>query len=181
MGMTTITISGTPGSGKSTVAQLLHERLNLPYVYSGLIFREAAQKHGMSLEEFSRHCETQSDIDRELDNRQIELLRQGNLILEGRLAGWLAHRHHIPAFKIMLDAESTLRAQRIVNREQGDVEERKREMLQREQSERKRYETYYGIDLLDTSIYDLVIDTSNKTPEVIVDMIMQRLKETHYL
>jgi cytidylate kinase len=181
MSMTTITISGTPGSGKSTVADLLHERLNLPYVYSGMIFRETAQKHGMSLEEFSRYCENHSDIDRELDDRQVELLQQGNLILEGRLAGWLAYRHHLPAFKIMLEADSTLRAQRIVNREQGDVEERKREMLQREQSEKKRYETYYGIDLSDTTIYDLVIDTSDKTPEEIVEIIIQRLKDTHYL
>ena len=47
--MVTITISGTPGSGKTTVAMLLEKKLELKYVYSGMIFREQADKHNMSL------------------------------------------------------------------------------------------------------------------------------------
>ena len=66
--MVVITISGTPGSGKSTIAQLLHERLKLRYVYSGLIFREIAEKYKMTLEEFGKYCENNSDIDKELDD-----------------------------------------------------------------------------------------------------------------
>ena len=40
--MVTITISGTPGSGKSTVAKLLEGKLGVKYIYSGMIFRELA-------------------------------------------------------------------------------------------------------------------------------------------
>jgi len=58
--MTVITISGKPGSGKSTVANLLHEKLRIPYVYSGMIFRESAKEHNMSLEEFGKYCEKNS-------------------------------------------------------------------------------------------------------------------------
>jgi cytidylate kinase len=36
--MVTITISGTPGSGKTTVGTLLAKRLGLRYIYSGLLF-----------------------------------------------------------------------------------------------------------------------------------------------
>jgi putative ABC transport system permease protein len=43
--MVIITISGTPGSGKSTIGQLLYEKLGIDYIYSGQIFRETAIKY----------------------------------------------------------------------------------------------------------------------------------------
>lgn len=121
-----ITISGMPGSGKSTVAELLKDKLGLRYVYSGMIFRETAKKYNMSLEEFGKYCEKNSKIDKELDDRQLEILRKGGVILEGRLSGWLAHRNKIPAFKVSLVADLDTRAQRIVKREEGSIEKGKK-------------------------------------------------------
>lgn len=175
--MTTVTISGTAGSGKSTVAQLLKDELNLPYVYSGMLFRKQAEKHNMSLGEFSSYCEQNDEIDRRLDAEQVEILKKGNVILEGRLAGWLAYLNNISAFKIMLDADEHIRAERITERENGSVEKRKQEMIDREKSERARYKKFYGIDLNDTSIYDLVIDTGDKTPEQIVNRIVNSFQQ----
>jgi len=174
--MVTITISGTPGSGKSTVAELLEKRLGVKRIYSGMIFRETADKYKMSLEKFGRYCEENSSVDKELDKRQIEILRAGNVILEGRLAGWLAHLNKIPALKIIIDTDIETRAKRIVNREAGRVEKRKKEIIKREKSEILRYKKYYGIDLKDTSIYDLSIDSGDKTPEEIVEIIIKKIK-----
>jgi predicted cytidylate kinase len=174
--MVTITISGTPGSGKSTVAKLLEEKLGVKYIYSGMIFRELAEKYKMSLEEFGKYCEENSEIDKELDNRQIEILKKGNVILEGRLAGWIAHLNSIKALKVAIITDLETRAQRIVKREKGSVEKRKKEILGREKSEAKRYKNYYNIDLNNKSIYDLVIDSGNKTPEEIADIIVKELK-----
>ena len=173
--MVTITISGTPGRGKSTVAELLDKKLELRYVYSGMIFREMAEKYKMSLEEFGKYCEGNSEIDKELDARQIEILKKGDVILEGRLAGWLAHLNKIPAFKIAIVTDIDTRAKRIVNREKGDVEKRKKEIIKREKSEATRYKNYYNIDLYDMSIYDLVIDSGDKTPAEIVDIIIEKM------
>ena len=173
--MTIITISGTPGSGKSTVAQILEKKLGLRYIYSGEIFRKLAAKHEMSLEEFGRYCENNRDIDQELDNSQLEILRKGNVILEGRLSGWLAHKHNIQAVKIMIDADIQTRAKRIVKREGGDAEKRRQEILKREKSELLRYKQYYDIDLKNNSIYDIVIDSADKTAEEIADIILKKL------
>lgn len=175
--MTTVTISGTPGSGKSTVAELLKEKLDLPYIYSGLLFRKQAEKHQMSLAKFSKYCEQNDEVDRKLDEEQIKILQKGNVILEGRLAGWLAYLNKISAVKIMLDAAIDIRAQRIKKRERGSLVQQKKEMIQREKSEQFRYKKYYDIDLKDTSIYDLVIDTSEKSPEKIVDQIISHMEE----
>lgn len=174
--MTTITISGLPGTGKTTVAQLVEKKLGLKYVYSGEIFRKRAQKQKMSLEEFGAYCETHREIDEELDRHQLNLLRKGNLILEGRLSGWLAYQNHIPATKVLLTADLETRAGRIVKREEGDTEKRKQEILKRERSEATRYKKYYNIYIRDTSIYDLIIDTAQKTPEEIATIIVNHIK-----
>jgi len=174
--MVVITISGTPGSGKSTIAQLLHDKLGITYIYSGLIFRKTAEKYKMTLHEFGKVCEENSKIDKELDMQQVEILKKGNVILEGRLSGWLAYNNNIPAFKIMIDADIDMRASRIVKREKGSIEKRKKEMLERERSESARYFKYYNIDLKNTSIYDLIIDSSEKKPEEIIKMIIEKMK-----
>ncbi len=174
--MTTITISGLPGTGKTTVARLLEKHLGLEYVYSGEIFRQLADKHRMTLEEFGRYCESHRKIDEELDRYQLGVLKQGNVIVEGRISGWLAHRNHIPAIKVLLRADIAIRAARIVKREQGDIQKRKEEIFAREKSEASRYKKYYGIDVSDTSIYDVIIDTGDKTPEEITGIIIKHLE-----
>lgn len=173
--MTTITISGLPGTGKTTVAQLLEQKLGLKYVYSGEMFRSLAAQHHMTLEEFGKYCESHRDIDEQLDSYQVNVLRQGNVILEGRLSGWLARNNGISALKVLLTAPLETRAKRIVKREEGAVEMRKKEILKREKSEATRYKNYYKIDIKDTSIYDLIIDTSKKTPEEIATEIIAYL------
>ena len=175
--MTIITISGTPGSGKSTIGKILKKRLNLNYVYSGQIFRETAKKYKMTLEEFGRFCENNEKIDRELDKEQLDLLKKGNVILEGRLAGWIAYNNNIKSLKIILNADLKIRISRIIEREAGDYNKRLKEILSREKSEQKRYKKYYNIDIKDTSIYDLIIDTSNKSPKEIADIIVNKIEK----
>lgn len=172
--MTIITISGLPGTGTTTIAKLLEKKLGLKYVYSGDIFRKMAKKYKMSLEEFGNYCERHRDVDEQLDRYQLEILQKGNVIVEGRMAGWLAHRNHIPSTKVLLEADLETRASRIVKREKGDIEKRKKEILKRENSEATRYKKYYNIDLDDTSIYDLIVDSSDKTPDEIVEIIIKK-------
>ena len=153
--MVTLTVSGTPGSGKSTVAQLLKQKLKIRYINTGMIFRDLAKKHKMSLKEFGKHCEENPDVDKELDKKQLEILQKGDIILEGRLAGWIAYKNNIKATKIMINADLKTRANRIVKRENGDIQKRKQEIIKREKSEELRYKKYYDINLKDESIYDL--------------------------
>jgi cytidylate kinase len=175
--MVVITISGTPGSGKSTVAELLRNKTGIKYVYSGMIFRAFAEEYNMSLEEFGKYCENNSSVDKKLDSRQVEILKKGDVILEGRLSGWLAYKNNIPALKIAITADLDTRVSRIVKREEGNVKKRKKELIERQRSEETRYKKYYNIVLNDMSIYDLVIDSGDKTPEEIVEIILDHLNK----
>lgn len=175
--MVVVTVSGTPGSGKTTACRRLAEKLGMETISTGHFFREEAMKRGMSLADFGLYCETHPEVDRAIDDRQVERLRKGNVILEGRLAGWMAHREGISSVKVWVDADEEERARRIVKREGGDVERRLHEMRDREASERIRYLSYYGIDLRDKGIYDVVVHTTTITPEEVTRRIVEAIEK----
>jgi len=162
-----ITISGLIGSGKTTVAKALAEKLKLRHVQAGMVFREMAKERGMSLQEFSKLAEKDKSFDRLVDERQKELAKQGNVVIDGRLSGWLIDAD----LKIWLKASLDERAKRVAKRENKDYETALKETRERERSELKRYKEIYGIDLNDLSPYDFVINTELWSAEVIVETI----------
>jgi cytidylate kinase len=162
---TTITVGGLPGTGTSTLCRLLERTLGLPYVYAGQIFRQQAAERGLTLTEFNELAQRDPSVDRALDDRQLELLRGGGLILEGRLSGWLARQHSIPALKVWLVCEHAERVRRLVARDGGDPRTQEELMRDRVERERDRYARYYGFDLDDRSIYDLVLDSTRTPPD----------------
>src|SRR2546426_12621800 len=114
-----VTISGLPGSGKTTVARLVAEALGLEHVYAGDIFRKQAEAHGLSLEEYLRQAETDPSIDRELDDQMRRRAERDNAVLEGRLSGYVADQAGMPALRVFLDASEPVRAERIAGRGGG--------------------------------------------------------------
>ena len=167
----TVTVGGLPGTGTSTLCKLLKERLALPYTYAGHLFREEAGRRGLTLAEFGALAQRDPNIDAALDDRQIFLLRKGGLILEGRLSGWLANRHRIPALKVWVVCDEAERLRRIVDRDGGTLESQADATWAREQSEADRYRRYYGADLADTSFYDLVLDSTHTLPDALAKKV----------
>jgi predicted cytidylate kinase len=176
-GMQRITISGLPGSGKTTVSMHLSRSLGIPVFSAGKIFREEASKLNMPLNEFSKYCEKNPEIDQKLDRMQLEILRKGGLILESRLGGWLSFKEGLPAFKVWLDASVEKRISRVAARDNLDRDQSEKLIKQRERSEEMRYKLFYGFDIRDLSIYDLKINTDNLSPEETCNLILQRINE----
>ncbi|HLF06708.1 MAG TPA: cytidylate kinase family protein [Thermoplasmata archaeon] len=172
-----ITISGPPGSGKSTVAGLLRDRLGFEVVSAGDIFRGMAKENKMTLEEFSHLAEKSWDIDIELDKRMLATINDsGSGIFEGRMTGYICYLNDIEALKIHISAPTNIRQRRVMKRESKDHDTVLKEMREREASERKRYNSIYGYDLGDLAIYDLVIDSSTQKPAEIAASILAKLE-----
>ena len=166
-----ITISGLPGSGTTTIARLLSKALSMEILSAGELFRELARDKDLQLAQFNELAEGNDDFDRWIDEQQgEEALKREQVIAEGRLSGYF-----VPAaeLKIWLKAPIEVRAQRVAKREKIAYETALAAMKARERSEHKRYEAYYGIDLNDLSIYDLVIDTARWRENDIVFLILQ--------
>lgn len=173
--LTTVTVGGLPGTGTTTLSRLLERALELPYIYAGQLFREEAARRGMTLAEFNALAQSDRDVDQALDDRQLELLRGGGVILEGRLSGWLAHRYGIPAFKIWLVADRDERIRRLVERDGDDRETQATLMEDRVTREQDRYGRYYGADLSDLSIYDVVLDSTSTPPDELRERVLAAL------
>jgi cytidylate kinase len=171
-----LTVSGPPGSGKSTVASGLAETLGYRHVSGGDIFRALAEERGLSLAEFNELAEEDDRIDRELDQQLRERAREADdLVLESRLSGWMAGEY--ADLKIWLNAPIEVRAERIAEREDKPVAQARAETEEREESEKLRYEEYYGIDFESLQIYDLGLNTARWSPEVTLELVTGVVEE----
>ncbi len=176
-----ITVGGLPGTGSSTLCRVLEKAVGLPYVYAGQIFRQQAAEQGLSLEAFNELAQRDESVDRGLDDRQLDLLRRGGLILEGRMSGWLARIDALPAFKVWVTCDEEERVRRLVARDGGDPDTRARLMRERVAREADRYRRYYGVDIDDLSIYDLVVDSTHDPPDVLRDRVLAAMRASGYV
>lgn len=174
-----ITISGKAGSGKSTVAKLLSEKLNLKHYSIGDLMRAMAIEKDMTLLKLNKLAEKDKSIDFELDNKLKELGKtKDNLIVDGRLTAFFIPNAQI---RVFLDANNEVRAQRILkDKRQHEKNKSLKEAItnikKREESEKKRYLKYYNANYLDKKLYNYIIDTTKLTPNQVVDKIMGFVK-----
>ena len=176
-----IAIGGPPGSGKTTAAERLADVHGYVLVSAGAMFRQMAQAHGMDLTAFSAEAERDFGIDRELDRRVLEeVLRQdtfgSDVVVDGRIQAYLLAQRRVPCIKIWIDAPLEVRAERVAGREGKSPSAARREIEDREGSERRRYRAIYGIDLADRSGFDLVVDSSDKSPDEIVSLVLSQVE-----
>lgn len=172
-----ITISGPPGSGTTSLAQYLSLKHNFELVSAGEVFRSLAQEKGMDLAAFGRLAETDPVVDRMIDDRQKEIGEsRNNIIIEGRLAGWMVENADL---KIWVKASAHCRAERIADREGLNHTDAIELTVEREACEAGRYLEYYQIDIHDLSPYDLIISSEKWGKEelgAIVDTAINLIK-----
>lgn len=170
-----LTISGPPGSGKSTVAGAVADAFGYEHVSGGDIFRSLAEERGLSLAAFNALAEEDDAIDRALDRRLRETARErDDVVLESRLSGWMAGEY--ADLKVWLDAPLDVRAARIAEREGKPVADARAETETRETSERTRYREYYDIDFADRSIYDLAVNTARWDSDAVTRLVVEAVE-----
>ena len=186
-----ITISGDPGSGKSTIAQELAKKLKAKRIYVGEIRREIARKKGLTLAELNKyaekHPETDVIIDKKVASQARQLAKKYPVIVEGR-----TQFHFIPeSFKLYIKVNLAEGAKRIWQqmqsqkarsaRNEGKINslaQLKKSIKERVISDIKRYQKYYNLDHTKKSHYDLVVDTTKLTAKQATAKILQNLPKT---
>jgi CMP/dCMP kinase len=167
-----ITVSGPPGSGTTTTAQHVAARLEVDLVPGGEVFRAMAAERQLTLPQFGRYAADHPEVDAELDRRLAERARAGDVLIESRLAGWIARNEGLTAVAVFIDCSPAERARRVAGREGTSVEQALADNTERQQIERARYIALYGIDIEDLSIYDLVLDSGALAPAELAERVV---------
>ncbi|MBN2423128.1 cytidylate kinase family protein [Candidatus Woesearchaeota archaeon] len=187
-----ITISGVSGSGKSSTAVLLAEKLNYKHYSMGDLQRKLAEKHGMTTVEFSKIESKDPKYDNERDNILKELgEKKDDFVIDG----WLGAKFIPGSFKIFLDCDLDTRAKRIYeetkkgkniagidhkresDKKYSSVNDTKKTLLKKEKLNRERWRKYYNFDFMDKNNYDLVLDTTNLNINRTVNEILDHIKQ----
>jgi len=179
-----ITINGFPGSGKSSTAEGVANTLGFTRFSSGDFFRQVGVDLGISVNELNIRAETEKDIDVMVDDKLRGLRDSSDIVIDSRTA-----YHWIPeSFKVYLELPPEIAKERILKNlktnklrqesEQAEDEEQVyKSILERLESEQKRYLDLYNIDNTNKENYDLVIDTNKNNLEEVVGMIVSEYKK----
>jgi cytidylate kinase len=177
-----ISITGDLGSGKSTVAKKLSQKLNLEYFSTGSLQRKLAQERGVDTLELNYISEKDTNIDDYIDQylKDINVDVEKNYILDSRLAWFFVDK----SFKIYLTIVPEIAAKRVLNDhnrqnepEAHTLEERIYTLLERQRIENRRFKSIYNVDCRDFNNYNLIIDTSYASVDEIVELIVTIYKD----
>ena len=165
-----VAVSGSPGSGKSTVTKRLAQELGYERISMGDIRRRLAEEKDMDLTAFNAWSETHPAGDVEVDALWKDIADRGQdgIIGEGRMAphfltGAIRFFLYLPPYEAARrmwaswDQAKSDRNEDASIKSSADLE---RSLIDRVASDRRRYIHYYGLDPFDPIHYDLWLDVS---------------------
>jgi cytidylate kinase len=170
-----ITISGKPGSGKSSTADKVAELLGYTRHSSGDMVRQILAADGLSLAEYNEQARNDHALDEAVDERLRNLRDKKDIVIDSRLGFyWIPE-----SFKVYLDLDIEVATARIYNDATSNAARSSagegttslldvsRQVKTRMEEERSRFRNIYHVDPYDLSHFDLIVDTSRHSPQTV--------------
>jgi len=177
-----ITITGNLGSGKSTICRLMSDKYGFEVYSTGKIQRELARQMNMTTLELNQLMCSDKKYDNMIDDETARISRENrdkDIIFDSRLA-W----HFVEySFKVFVSVSLDVAAERVMKDQRGNVEsysspeEARKLLAERAATERKRYKEIYNLNYMDFSNYNLVIDSTFSSPDLIARIIYEEAKK----
>lgn len=176
-----ITFCGDNGSGKSTTAIKVAEKLGYKHYHMGQVFRDMAKEKGLTLEELNNLRNVDPNFDKSVDDFIIKLGKEGNkFVIESRTAWYFLPN----SLKIYLKVEEKEAARRVFlelqeanKRNEGkdlDSEEKVLESIKKRNAEDSiRYQNLYKIDIRDEKHFDFILNTTYFSIEEVFEKVMK--------
>ena len=170
-----ITISGKPGSGKSSTADKVAELLGYTRYSSGDMVRNLLSREGLTLAEYNEKAASDLALDEKIDQFLRNLRPKNDIVIDSRLGFyWIPE-----SFKVYLDLDIQVATVRIFKdamsnnmRTKGgelanSLDTVAKQVKVRMDTEQQRFKNLYGIDPYNSEHFDLVIDTSRHSPQTV--------------
>lgn len=175
-----ITLTGNLGSGKSTICNILRDSCGYETYSTGKVLRGMAAERGIDILEMNKLCLTDPKYDKMIDDAVTKIAderRNDKLVFDSRLA-WHFAGH---SFKVFLSVALDEAANRVFNdalrgdvEKYASVEETRRDLKDRADTEDKRYRDFYNLEYFNMNNYDLVLDSTCATSEQLAAIIMKQ-------
>lgn len=180
-----ITISGKPGSGKSSTADKVAELLGYTRHSSGDMVRKVLAEKGMTLNEYNNKAEKDYDLDAKVDQELRNLRNKKDIVIDSRLGFyWIPE-----SFKVYLDLDMEIATVRIfkdtvsnnmrssVSGGLTSLNDVSRQVNARMLNEQSRFRKLYGVDPYNLAHFDFVIDTSRQNPQSVAVAVFDAYKK----
>lgn len=197
-----ITISGLPGSGSTTLLSLLKNSLKFDGwtgFSGGEFMRKYAVEKGLYDDSNKIHHDAAAygdDFDRQIDMGIREKLgEQERWIIESWLSGFLAQGLSGVCKVLMICSDDSVRVDRIVNRDEVNVEEAKLHIHNRYKTNLEKWTRLYNqewkdwvidaglattdepIDFWKPELYDVVIDTYSQNQQQALEVVINAIQK----
>ncbi len=180
-----ITISGRPGSGKSSTADRVAEMLGYTRYSSGDLVRNITKERKITLAEFNKLAEKTPSVDQSIDEELRKLRDQNDIVIDSRLGFyWIPE-----SFKVYLDLSADVAIARIytdanlnVSRSgsgegTSSMDEVIDQVNARVQNEKRRFKRNYNINPYATENFDLIVDTARHSPQTVALTVFDSYKK----
>ncbi|MDP6327657.1 MAG: cytidylate kinase family protein [Nitrosopumilus sp.] len=180
-----IVISGPPAVGKTTVAKGLAEEFEFKYLSGGDVLKEMATEHGFDSQgddwwdtedgmKFLSQREENSEFDKKLDKKLIELFNEGKTVITSYTLPWLTK----DGIKIWLEGSRASSSKRMQSRDNMSPEDAFEITKQRFDKNKALYKKLYNFDFGDDkSVFDLIINTDNLTAKQVIDVAKETVRK----
>lgn len=173
-----IVIAGLPAVGKTTIAQELANEFNFNLYNGGDILKMLASEKGyetsgndwwdtIEAKRFMSERRSNPLFDKEVDQKLIELVKNGNVVITSYTLPWLAPQ----SLKFWLRGSLSNRAKRMANRDNIAVDAAVEIIQERDNENTGIYRKLYGIEFgLDLSVFDFILNTDLLCLESLIEI-----------
>lgn len=173
-----ITLTGNLGSGKSTICKILESEYQYEIYSTGKVQRKLAEELGISVLEMNQLMCKDRKYDTMIDETTVKISKENPekpIVFDSRLAWNFVN----PSFKVFLSVSLMVAAERVYGDNRGNVEkytsveDAKNQLKLRAETEKVRYKDIYNLDYFNFTNYNLVLDSTYCTPEILADIIIK--------
>jgi CMP/dCMP kinase len=173
-----ILISGWPAVGKTTLAAELAKEFSFKMYSGGDILKMLASNRGYSTsvenwwdtkeaEQFMDERKSNSSLDKEVDEKLIEIIKNENAIITSYTLPWLVE----DAIKFWLKGSQDNRAKRMATRDNISYFEARKIIQTRDQENKNIYRKLYGFNFgEDLSVFDFCVNTDLLSLSSLIDV-----------